>query len=65
MRNCNQALRNTTNMDLPKDSETLLLRIYEYIGKIDEDMSKWRPVAMRDKSSQENPLKNGGRQTKN
>lgn len=46
-----------TNIQIPKNGEKLMMDIYEHIGKIDEDMTKWRAVAMRDRSSQGNLLK--------
>lgn len=41
-------IRNGTNTkDLIKKPEKLILQVYEEIGKIDEDISKWRNSAMR------------------
>ena len=40
-----------TNTELPKTSEKLILRTYEEIGKIDEDISKWRTTALSSKNA--------------
>lgn len=36
---------------IPKTKEKLLLRIYEEIGKIDEDICKWRATAINSKNA--------------
>ena len=33
-----------TNIQIPKNGEKLMMDIYEHIGKIDEDMTKWRQL---------------------
>lgn len=45
----------TLTSDLVRRSDKLLLQIFEEIGKIDEDISKWRSVALRSTNVSTNP----------
>lgn len=57
LRNPTKNVEDGTSVELPKTTEKLLLRTYEEIGKIDEDISKWRPTALGSKNvSKSNPL---------
>lgn len=57
LRTPTKKLKDETSVELPKTTEKLLLRTYEEIGKIDEDISKWRQVALSSKNvSKVNPL---------